>query len=68
MQLKLKNITASIQDNTASLTEQVQVFDEVAKSYAESRSEDEFNALTRCVKKLGKTADILGKSIARFKM
>ena len=68
MQMKLKNITASIQDNTASLTEQVQVFDEVAKSYTETKSEEEFTALLRCVKKLGKTADILGKSISRFKL
>jgi len=68
MQMKLKNMTASIQENTTALTEQVQVFDEVAKSYAETKSEDEFTALMRCVKKLGKTADILGKSISRFKL
>lgn len=68
MQMKLKNITSSIQDNTASLAEQVQVFEEVAKSYSETKSDDEFNALTRSIKKLGKTADILNKSISRFKL
>ena len=68
MQMKLKNITASIQDNTSALNEQVKVFDEVAKSYGETKSEEEFSALTRCVKKLGKTADILSKSISRFKL
>ena len=68
MQMKLKNMTASIQENTTALTEQVRVFDEAAKSYGETKSDDEFTALMRCVKKLGKTADILGKSIARFKL
>jgi methyl-accepting chemotaxis protein len=68
MQMKLKNITASIQDNASTLTEQVQVFDEVAKSYAQTKSEEELAALSRSVKKLGRTADILGKSISRFKL
>lgn len=68
MQMKLKNMTASIQENSTALNEQVQVFDEVAKSHSETKSEDEFTALLRCVKKLGKTVDILGKSISRFKL
>lgn len=68
MQMKLKNITSSIQDNTSTLSEQVQIFDEIAKSYIDTKSEEEFSALLRCVKKLGKTADILGKSISRFKL
>ena len=68
MQMKLKNITASIQDNATTLTGQVQGFDDAAKTYSETRSEEEFASLMRAVKKLGKTADILGKSVARFRL
>lgn len=68
MQMKLKNITAAIQDNAAALTEKVQCFEAVATSYSNSRSEEDFTALSREVRKMGKTADILGKSISRFKL
>ena len=68
MQMKLINITSAIQDNASTLTSQVQNFDGVAKSYAESKSVEDLSDLNRAVKKLGKTADILGKSISRFKL
>lgn len=68
MQMKLVNITSAIQDNASTLTNQVQSFDDVAKSYAESKSMEALADLNRAVKKLGKTADILGKSISRFKL
>lgn len=68
MQMKLTNLTSAIQDNAATLSDQVRTFDGVAKVYAETRAEEDFSALNRSVKKLGKTADILGKSISRFKM
>ena len=68
MQMKLKNITSSIQDNASTLTSQVQGFDDAAKLYAEAKTEEELAALMRSVKKLGKTADILGKSVARFRL
>ena len=68
MQMKLINITSAIQENASTLTSQVQNFDGVAKSYAESKSVEDLSDLNRAVKKLGKTADILGKSISRFKL
>lgn len=68
MQMKLTNLTSAIQDNATTLADQVRTFDGVAKVYAETRTEEDFSALNRSVKKLGKTADILGKSISRFKM
>jgi len=68
MQTKLINITSAIKDNASSLTGQVQDFDGVAKSYAETKSDTDLFNLNRVVKKLGKTADILGKSIARFRL
>jgi methyl-accepting chemotaxis protein len=68
MQLKLVNITSTIQDNASTLADQVQDFDGVAKSYAETKSETDLFDLQRIVKKLGKTADTLGKSIARFRL
>lgn len=68
MQLKLKNITSAIQENASDLTSQVQSFDQVSKSFADSKSEESFAALSRAVKKIGKTADILGKSISRFRL
>lgn len=68
MQMKLINLTSSIQENALTLSEQVQNFDGVSKSYGESRSDEDLSALNRSVKKLGKTADILGKSISRFRL
>ena len=68
MQMKLKNMTGSIQENATTLAEQVKSFDDSARVYAETKSEEEFAALMRTVKKLGKTADILNRSIARFKL
>lgn len=68
MQMKLKNITTAIQDNSSDLTNQVEQFNAVAKSYAETKSEEGFFDLSRSIKKIGKTAEILGKSIARFKL
>lgn len=68
MQMKLKNMTGSIQENATTLAEQVKSFDDSARVYAETKSEEEFAALMRTVKKLGKTADILGKSVSRFRL
>ena len=68
MQMKLKNITSAIQENSTTLSDQVLNFDQAAKSYAETKSEEEFSDLLRAIRKLGKTADILGKSISRFRL
>lgn len=68
MKMKLINLTSSIQDNAQTLSEQVRNFDGASKSYAENRSDEDLSALNRSVKKLGKTADILSKSIARFRL
>lgn len=68
MQMKLKNITSAIQENAATLTEKVVGFDQVAKVYSETRSEDDLASLRRAAGKLGKTAEILEKSISRFKL
>ncbi len=68
MQMKLKNMTGSIQENAGTLADQVKTFDDSARVYAETKSEEEFAALMRTVKKLGKTADILGKSVSRFRL
>jgi methyl-accepting chemotaxis protein len=68
MQAKLKNITAAIQGNSSALNEQVQRFDGVAKSYAQTKSEDDLFALNSAVKKLGKSGDMLAKSVSRFKL
>ena len=68
MQMKLINLTSSIQDNAQTLSDQVRNFEGVSKAYTESRSDEDLSALNRSVKKLGKTADILGKSISRFRL
>lgn len=68
MQMKLINITSAIHENASTLSIQVQGFDASAKSYAESKSVEDLSELNRAVKKLGKTADILGKSISRFRL
>lgn len=68
MQLKLINTTSAIQENALTLSSQVRIFEVCAKSYAESKSLEDLSDLNRAVKKLGKTADILGKSISRFRL
>jgi methyl-accepting chemotaxis protein len=68
MQLKLVNITSTIQENASTLSSQVQSFDGVAKTYAESKSVEDLSDLNRAAKKLGKTADMLNKSISRFRL
>ena len=68
MQLKLKNITSAIQENATELTNQVQGFDQVSKNFSDSRSDESVVAIGRAVKKIGKTADILVKSISRFRL
>jgi uncharacterized protein YlxW (UPF0749 family) len=66
--MKLVNLTASIQENASSLSAQVDGFDTLTKAYAETRSEEDFAALQRAVKKMGKSADVLGKSVSRFRL
>jgi methyl-accepting chemotaxis protein len=68
MQMKLVNLTASIQENASSLSAQVDGFDTLTKAYADTRSEEDFAALQRAVKKMGKSADVLGKSVSRFRL
>jgi Single Cache domain 2 len=68
MQMKLINLTSAVQENTQSLSDQVKGFDDVAKKYAETRADDDLFNLNRLIKRIGKTADILGKSISRFKL
>ena len=68
MQMKLINITSAIRDNASTLAEQVQDFNATAKTYSVTKSEEELSSLFRSVIKIGKIADILGKSISRFKM
>lgn len=69
MQLKLKNlISSSIQENADSLNEQVRSFDSTAKSYVETKSEEQFGNLLKSIKSIGRTVDVLGKSIARIKL
>lgn len=68
MQMKLTNITTAIQDNTAALEDQVRKFDDAARAYADSRSEEQWPALMKAVSRIGKTSEILKRSIARFKL
>lgn len=67
MQMKLKNITSAIQENTESLDKQIKTFDAAAQKYNQSKSDEDFTNLLHAVKKLGKISDILGKSVSRFK-
>ena len=67
MQLKLINMTSSIQENASVLSSQVSTFEENAKDYAEAKSDEVLGRLLLSVKRLGKTAGILEKSTSRFK-
>ena len=68
MQLKLNNITSTIQENASALSSQVAQFDRAAKAYVEVKTEDALAELMRTVNRLGRVSDILGKSIARFRL
>jgi methyl-accepting chemotaxis protein len=68
MQMKLKNITSAIQENATEMADKVRGFDAAATAYTETRTEEDMANLQRAVKKMGKTADILEKSISRFKL
>mgnify|MGYP001810039546 CR=1 FL=1 len=68
MQLKLNNITSTIQENSTALSTQVDQFERAAKTYTEEKSEEAFSELLRSVNKLGRISDILGKSISRFRL
>lgn len=68
MQMKLSNLTSTIQENAATLSDQVQAFDQTAKAHSETNSPETLADLFRSVRKLGKTAGILDKSIARIKL
>ena len=68
MQVKLKNLTTAIHGNATTLSSQVNQFDDATNSYAEAKTEEGLAAILRAVKNLGKTAGILEKSIARFKL
>lgn len=68
MQMKLTNLTSAIQENAATLSDQVQAFDQTAKAHSEANSPETLADLLRSVKRLGKTAGILDKSIARIKL
>ncbi|SFO04865.1 Cache domain-containing protein [Formivibrio citricus] len=67
MQMKLKNITTTIQDNSSLLEKQVQNFDEAAKAYVTTKDEDGLANLLKTTKQIEKTANILEKSVSRFK-
>ncbi len=68
MQMKLTNLTSAIQENAGSLSGQIQRFNESANAYKDSKSEEVLADLLRSVKKIGKTVDILSKSIARIRI
>jgi signal transduction histidine kinase len=67
MQMKLKNITAAIYENTSSLDEQIQSFTNSAKTYTQSKLEEDRNKLLQSIQNLWKSADILVKSVSRLK-
>lgn len=68
MQMKLVNLTAAVQENVQDLNKHVSLFDGVSKTYFDTRSDEALFDLNRAVKAIGKTAEILSKSIARFKL
>jgi hypothetical protein len=67
MQMKLKNITSAIQENTASLDQQIQIFTETTKTYSQTKTDEDLHKMLGSIQKLWKIADILGKSVSRFK-
>jgi signal transduction histidine kinase len=67
MQMKLKNITSAIHENSSSLNDQIQVFTSTAKTFAQSKTEDDLNIMLKSIQKLWKIAEILEKSVSRFK-
>jgi methyl-accepting chemotaxis protein len=67
MQMKLINITSAIREDASALTGLVRRFDDDARAYAETRSEEALSVLMRSIRKLGKAAGILHESVSRFR-
>jgi hypothetical protein len=68
MQMKLRNITNAIQENALTLDEQARVFAVAAKTFGDSNSAEDLHNMLRSSQKLWKIADVLGKSVNRFKL
>jgi len=68
MQMKLTNLTRSIHEGAAALADQVSAFDGATQLYVAIRSDEHLADVSRSVKRLGRTADLLKKSIARFRL
>ena len=62
------NLTAAVQENVQDLNKHVSLFDGISKRYFDTRSDEALFDLNRAVKAIGKTAEVLSKSIARFKL
>jgi methyl-accepting chemotaxis protein len=67
MQMKLRNITNAIQENASTLEGQARDFASAAKRYGESNVAEDLHNMLRSSQKLWKIADVLGKSVSRFK-
>ena len=68
MQMKLINITSSIQENATTLGTQVKGLEDASRTYANSKLDKHLPALTEATANIGLTAEILTRSIARFKL
>jgi methyl-accepting chemotaxis protein len=68
MQMKLTNLTSSIRDDSSSLTENITKFESQLKSYIEAKTDDKLLLVSRSVRQLGRTANVLGESVNRFKL
>lgn len=68
MQMKLNNLTTSIHDSAGALKEQVGRFEALSQSYVQEPTDASLGELQNVIKRLGKTVEILQKSIARLKL
>lgn len=68
MQQKLRNMSMSIHDNINEMEKQAKAFDDAAKSFMQSKTDEAHNDLQGRISRMRRTIDILGKSVDRFKV
>jgi methyl-accepting chemotaxis protein len=68
MQMKLKNITSAIHDNTSALNVEIQTFTSTTNAYIQSKSDVDLVRLVQSIKILSRIAETLGSSVSRFKL
>ena len=68
MQMKLVNLTAAIQENSASLSEQIVSLGDTAEDFKNTKSDESMAKMVKATTRISRTVDVLLKSISRIRL